>query len=51
LSAAQIGDLHKLTADRPERQRELRVGAKGQADLSLNLRAHDVVLLSLHRID
>jgi xylan 1,4-beta-xylosidase len=51
LSSTQVSALHKLTADTPELQRELRVDAKGQAELSLTLRTHDVVLLSLQRLD
>jgi xylan 1,4-beta-xylosidase len=47
LDAQQVSDMHKLTADRPELQRELRVGANGVLTLTVALRSHDVLLLSL----
>ncbi|MFO1339925.1 MAG: cellulase family glycosylhydrolase [Burkholderiaceae bacterium] len=50
LDARQLAELQRLTADAPELQRELRVGADGGATLSLALRSHDVVLLSLDRL-
>ena len=51
LDDKQIAAFHRLTADAPELQRELRVGAHGHAELTLNLRTHDVLLLSLQRLD
>ena len=51
LDDKQIAAFHRLTADAPELQRELRVGAQGHAELTLNLRTHDVLLLSLQRLD
>lgn len=47
LDAAQLAALQGLTADRPEAERTLRVGRDGSARLTLRLRSHDVVLLSL----
>jgi len=49
LDARQLATLQALTADAPEAERELRVGASGRASLTLTLRSHDVVLLSLRR--
>lgn len=50
LDDAQLARLQGLTADRPEITREIRVGATGTASLSLKLRSHDVVLLSLKKV-
>ncbi len=50
LDARQLAELQRLTADAPEMQRELRVGPGGGATLTLALRSHDVVLLSLERV-
>ena len=50
LDARQLSELQALTTDAPEAQRELRVGASGSVTLSVALRSHDVVLLSLQRI-
>lgn len=50
LDARQLATLQALTADRPELQRELQVGADGRASLTLKLRSHDVVLLSLRQL-
>lgn len=50
LSAPQLATLQGLTTDRPELQRDLRVGPGGRASLTLKLRSHDVVLLSLERL-
>lgn len=47
LDTAQLAALQGLTTDRPEMERELRVGADGSAHITLRLRSHDVVLLSL----
>ncbi len=47
LDTAQLAALQGLTIDRPEMERELRVGADGSAHVTLRLRSHDVVLLSL----
>lgn len=47
LDAAQQAALEGLTMDPPEAVRELRVGHDGTARLTLRLRSHDVVLLSL----
>lgn len=50
LDAQQLAQLQGLTTDRPELQRELRVGTSGTATVKLKLRSHDVVLLSLKRV-
>jgi xylan 1,4-beta-xylosidase len=50
LSPAQLAELQRLTLDKPEQQRELRVGAGGTASVTLKLRSHDVVLLSLQKV-
>jgi xylan 1,4-beta-xylosidase len=50
LDAQQLAQLQGLTTDRPEVQRELRVGPNGTAKVTLKLRSHDVVLLSLKRV-
>ncbi|MDM4765192.1 cellulase family glycosylhydrolase [Pelomonas sp. SE-A7] len=50
LDAKQLAAMQKLTADRPELQRELRVGADGRLQLKLPMRTHDVLLLSLERL-
>jgi xylan 1,4-beta-xylosidase len=50
LNAKQLAELQALTVDKPELQRELRVGANGRATVTLKLRSHDVVLLSLKRL-
>jgi len=50
LDAGQLAELQALTTDKPEAQREIRVGANGSATLTLKLRSHDVVLLSLQRM-
>ncbi|MFN3302299.1 MAG: GH39 family glycosyl hydrolase [Roseateles sp.] len=50
LDAQQLATLQSLTTDKPEVQRELRVGAQGSASVKLKLRSHDVVLLSLKRV-
>ncbi|MCE4538037.1 cellulase family glycosylhydrolase [Pelomonas sp. P7] len=50
LDAQQLATLQGLTTDRPESEREVRVGANGSATLTLKLRSHDVVLLSLARL-
>jgi xylan 1,4-beta-xylosidase len=50
LSARQLATLQGLTTDKPELQRELVVGTAGTATLSLSLRSHDVVLLSLRQL-
>ena len=49
LDAGQLAELQGLTADRPEVTREIRIGTSGTARLSLKLRSHDVVLVSLRR--
>ena len=49
LDARQLAELQGRTADKPELQRELRVGASGSITVTLKLRSHDVVLLSLHK--
>ncbi|MBW8844948.1 MAG: cellulase family glycosylhydrolase [Burkholderiales bacterium] len=49
LDAKQLADLQALTTDKPELQRELLVGASGTATVTLKLRSHDVVLLSLQK--
>ncbi|MFN3861017.1 MAG: GH39 family glycosyl hydrolase [Roseateles sp.] len=51
LDARQLATLQGLTTDKPEAQREIRVGANGAATVTLKLRSHDVVLLSLKRVD
>ncbi|MFG6413106.1 beta-xylosidase [Roseateles sp. DC23W] len=50
LAADQLATLQGLTADKPEVQREVRVGAGGTATVTLKLRSHDVVLLGLQRV-
>ncbi|MFG6468436.1 GH39 family glycosyl hydrolase [Pelomonas baiyunensis] len=50
LNAQQRATLQGLTADRPETQRELRVGASGTATVTLKLRSHDVLRLSLTKV-
>jgi xylan 1,4-beta-xylosidase len=50
LDARQLAELQGLTTDAPELRRELRVGPSGSLALSVPLRSHDVVLLSLQRI-
>ncbi|WP_343625911.1 GH39 family glycosyl hydrolase [Roseateles puraquae] len=50
LDAAQLAELQRLTTDKPEVRREIQVGANGAASLTLALRSHDVVLLSLKRV-
>ena len=50
LDAKQLAELRTLTADKPELQRELRVAANGTAAVTVKLRSHDVVLLSLKRL-
>lgn len=50
LSAAQLAQLQGLTTDKPEVQRDVRVGANGTATVTLKLRSHDVVLLSLKKV-
>ncbi len=50
LDARQVAELHQLTADKPELERDLRVGASGVLTLTLALRSHDVLLLSLQRL-
>lgn len=50
LDAAQLATLQGLTTDKPEVQRELRVGSSGTASITLKLRSHDVVLLSLKKV-
>jgi xylan 1,4-beta-xylosidase len=50
LDAKQLEQLQALTTDKPEVQRELRVGANGAATVTLKLRSHDVVLLSLQKV-
>jgi xylan 1,4-beta-xylosidase len=50
LDAGQLAELQRLTADKPEVRREIQVGANGTATVTLPLRSHDVVLLSLKRV-
>lgn len=50
LDAKQLAQLQALTTDQPEVQREIRVGANGAASVTLKLRSHDVVLLSLQKV-
>lgn len=50
LDATQLARLQSLTTDTPELQREIRVGASGTATVSVRLRSHDVVLLSLKQV-
>jgi xylan 1,4-beta-xylosidase len=50
LDTRQLAELQGLTTDQPETQRELRVGASGSASVTLKLRSHDVVLLSLQKV-
>ncbi|HEY4081060.1 MAG TPA: cellulase family glycosylhydrolase [Burkholderiaceae bacterium] len=50
LDAKQLAALQALTTDAPKPLAELRVGADGKASLALDLRTHDVVLLSLEPV-
>jgi xylan 1,4-beta-xylosidase len=50
LDAQQLVELQGLTTDKPELERELRVGANGTATVTVKLRSHDVVLLSLQKV-
>lgn len=50
LDAKQLAGLQALTTDKPEVQRELKVDASGRATVTLKLRSHDVVLLSLKKV-
>ncbi|MCE4556963.1 GH39 family glycosyl hydrolase [Roseateles cellulosilyticus] len=50
LDARQLAQLQGLTTDQPEVQREIRVGANGAATVTLKMRSHDVVLLSLRKL-
>lgn len=50
LDAAQLARLQGLTADRPERERTLQVGRDGRLAVSLPMRSHDVVLLTLEPV-
>jgi xylan 1,4-beta-xylosidase len=47
LTAAQIGELQGLTADRPERSEVVRIGRDGSYTLRLPMRTNDVVLATL----
>ena len=49
LDAKQLAQLQTLSADAAEALPELLVGVDGKAVLSLSLRTHDVILLSLER--
>ena len=49
LDEASLARLHGLTKDLPEQTRELLVGANGQTELTLSMRAHDVLRVSLQR--
>ncbi len=51
LDARQHAELQALTTDKPEVQRELSVGASGTATVTLKLRSHDVVMLSLQKVN
>ncbi len=50
LSTAQLQQLQALTADKPEAQRQLRVGADGVLKQTLRLRSNDVLLLTLEPV-
>ena len=50
LDARQLAQLQALTTDKPEAQRVVKVGTDGKASLTLQLRSHDVVLLSLKKV-
>jgi xylan 1,4-beta-xylosidase len=50
LDAKQLAELQALTTDQPDVQREVKVGADGRATVTLTLRSHDVVLLSLKKV-
>ena len=47
LAPAQLARLQALTADRPEQDRPVRVGAKGVAAVTVAMRQNDVVLVTL----
>lgn len=46
----QLADLQAPTTDKPETQRELRVGTNRSASVALTLRGHDVILLTLQSV-
>ncbi len=50
LDPGQLAQLQAMTTDKPDVQRDLRVGASGSATVTLKLRSHDVVLLSLQKV-
>jgi len=47
LSAVQLNELQKITADRPEVDRTVRVGVDGRLQWKLPMRSNDVVLVTL----
>ena len=51
LSAGQLRKLHELTADKPEVERVVKVGAGGKLQWKLPMRSNDVVLVTLDRVD
>ncbi|MBV8603839.1 MAG: cellulase family glycosylhydrolase [Pelomonas sp.] len=50
LDAAALAKLQALTADAPEQQRDIEVGADGRATIELTLREHDVLRVSVRRL-
>jgi xylan 1,4-beta-xylosidase len=50
LSAGQIAKLQSLTRDLPERNAVVRVPARGGYSLTLPMRAQDVVLVTMERV-
>jgi xylan 1,4-beta-xylosidase len=49
LEPGQLAHLHALTADAPEREATVRVGADGRLTHELDLRSNDIVLVTLKR--
>jgi len=50
LTSAQLSELQRLTEDKPEQDRIVRIGAKGVTELTVPLHTNDVVLVGLDRV-
>lgn len=50
LTPAQIQEMHRLTRDRPEVAKTVRVGKGGTANVALCMRSNDIVLVTLERV-
>jgi xylan 1,4-beta-xylosidase len=50
LTSAQLSELQRLTQDKPEQDRIVRIGAKGVTELVVPLHTNDVVLVGLDRV-